>query len=59
MKKNYAININAKEERQMEERLYEYMEITDLKDMLNKSGEKYGEKIAYKIKIEKEKYKTY
>ena len=43
----------------MEERLYEYMEITDLKDMLNKSGEKYGEKIAYKIKIEKEKYKTF
>ena len=43
----------------MEERLYEYMKITDLKDMLNKSGEKYGEKIAYKIKIEKEKYKTF
>ena len=43
----------------MEERLYEYMKITDLKDMLNKSGEKYGEKIAYKITIEKEKYKTF
>lgn len=43
----------------MGERLYEYMKITDLKDMLNKSGQKYGEKIAYKIKIEKEKYKTF
>ena len=25
------------------ERLYKYIEITDLKDMLKKSGEKYGE----------------
>ncbi len=33
--------------------------IKDLKDMLSKSGEKYGNKIAYKIKIEKNKYKTY
>ena len=31
------------------ERLYKYIEITDLKDMLKKSGEKYPEKIAYKI----------
>ena len=43
----------------MSEKLYEYMKITDLKDMLNKTEEKYGEKIAYKIKIEKGKYKTY
>ena len=35
------------------ERLYKYIEITDLKDMLKKSGEKYGEKIAYKIRQEK------
>ena len=34
------------------ERLYKYIEITDLKDMLKKSGEKYGEKIAYKIRQE-------
>ena len=34
------------------ERLYKYTEITDLKDMLKKSGEKYGEKIAYKIRKE-------
>ena len=26
------------------ERLYKYIEITDLKDMLKKSGEKYGDK---------------
>ena len=43
----------------MSEKLYEYTEIKDLKDMLNKSGEKYGEKIAYQIKIEENKYKTY
>ena len=43
----------------MGERLYEYEEITDLKDMLEKSGKKYGDKIAYKIKIEKNKYKTF
>lgn len=34
------------------ERLYKYIEITDLKDMLKKSGEKYGKKIAYKIRQE-------
>ena len=34
------------------ERLYKYIEITDLNDMLKKSGEKYGEKIAYKIRQE-------
>ena len=34
------------------ERLYKYIEITDLKDILKKSGEKYGEKIAYKIRQE-------
>ena len=36
------------------ERLYKYTEITDLKDMLKKSGEKYGKKIAYKIRKENE-----
>lgn len=41
----------------MSERLYKYTEITDLKDMLKKSGKEYGEKIAYKIRVEKEKYK--
>ena len=38
------------------ERLYKYIEITDLKDMLKKSGEKNGEKIAYKI-IQENGYK--
>ena len=33
--------------------------IENLKEMLKKSGEKYGEKEAYKIKIEKNKYKIY
>ena len=41
----------------MSKRLYKYTEITDLKDMLKKSGEAYGEKIAYKIRIEEGKYK--
>ena len=33
------------------------MQITDLKDMLKKSGNRYQEKIAYKIRIEQGKYK--
>ena len=41
----------------MSKRLYKYTEIIDLKDMLKKSGKKYGEKIAYKIKIDNGKYK--
>lgn len=43
----------------MSERLYKYLEITDLKDMLNKTNKLYGEKTAYKIKIEEQKYKTF
>ena len=38
--------------------LYEYIEISDLKDMLEKSGELYGENIAYKIKDD-DKYITF
>ena len=34
----------------MAEGLYEYIEISDLKDMLQKSGDLYGDNIAYKIK---------
>lgn len=34
----------------MSEKLYDYMKITDLKDMLKKSGKKYENKIAYQIK---------
>ncbi len=43
----------------MSEKIGETLEIKDLKDMLKKSGEKYGEKNAYKIRLEKNKYKTY
>lgn len=42
----------------MSKKLYEYTEITDLKDMLKKSGEKYANKVAYKIKKEDGKYKN-
>ena len=34
----------------MSERIYKCLEIKDLKEMLNKSGEKYGEKTIRKIK---------
>ena len=37
-------------------KLYKTIEITDLKDMLNKTRKIYGEKIAYKIKKEEGKY---
>ena len=43
----------------MNERLYEYIEITDIKDMLNKTKDLYGDKTAYKIKIEEGKYITF
>lgn len=32
--------------------IYDYMKITDIKDMVNKIGEKYGEKEAFKFKTE-------
>ena len=38
----------------MQERIHEVMEIKDLKDMLKKSGERYGGRPAYKFKTEKE-----
>lgn len=43
----------------MNERIYDYIEITDLKDMLNKTKELYGENPAYKIKKELGKYEIY
>ncbi len=43
----------------MGEALYKYEYITDLKDMLKKSGKKYGKNIAYKIKIDNGKYETF
>ena len=41
----------------MSEKLYETIEISNLKDMLNKTKNIYGEKPAYKIKQEEGKYK--
>ena len=35
------------------------LQVTDLKDMLNKTRGLYGDKIGYKIKIREGKYKTY
>ena len=35
------------------------IQITDLKDMLNKTGEVYGDRPGYKIKVAEGKYKTY
>ena len=42
----------------MSEKLYETIEITDLKDMLNKTKELYGDKPAYKIKQKNESKKS-
>ena len=36
----------------MEERIHKIVEITDLKDMLKKSGELYGERPAYRFRTE-------
>lgn len=41
----------------MSKRLYNYLEIRDLKDMLNKTKKIYADKPAYKIRIEEGKYK--
>ncbi len=38
----------------MVEALHSFVKITDLKDMLNKSGELYGDEPAYKFKTDKE-----
>ncbi len=43
----------------MFERLYDYLKIKDLKDMLIKTNELYGQNIAYKIKVQENKYITY
>ena len=37
----------------------EILEVTDLKDMLNKTGKLYGDRPGYKIKIGEGEYKTY
>lgn len=43
----------------MSEKLYEVIKIDNLKDMLNKTKEIYSNKIAYQIKIDNGKYKTF
>ena len=43
----------------MSKRIYDYLKINDLKDMLNKTEKLYANRIAYKIKIEEGKYQTY
>ena len=43
----------------MNKRIYDYLEIKDLKDMLNKTEKLYANRPAYKIKIEEGKYQTY
>ncbi len=42
----------------MSEKTQNTIKISDLKEMLKKSGKEYGEKIAYQIKIEKGKYQN-
>ncbi len=34
----------------MEKRIHKYLEVKDLKDMLKKTGDLYGEKVAFKLK---------
>ena len=41
----------------MSERLYDYIKIKNLKEMLNKTRKKYGKKTAYKIKTQDNQYK--
>ena len=43
----------------MSQAIDEYMKIANLKEMLTKSGEKYKDRIAYKIKKEKGKYQCF
>lgn len=43
----------------MSTKLYDYLEITDLKDMLNKTNELYGKNPAYQIKQKDGQYKIF
>ena len=43
----------------MSKLIYDSLEITDLKDMLKKTKDLYGNKIAYQIRIGEKKYKTF
>lgn len=43
----------------MDKILYDYLKITDLKDMLNKTRDLYATRPAYKIKLENGRYQTF
>lgn len=43
----------------MNKRIYDYLKINDLKDMLNKTGKLYADRPAYKFKVEEGKYQIY
>lgn len=43
----------------MSKKIYDYLKINDLKDMLNKTGKLYADRPAYKIKVEEGKYQIY
>ena len=43
----------------MNKRIYDYLKINDLKEMLNKTGELYANRPAYKFKVEEGKYQIY
>ena len=43
----------------MSKRIYDYLKINDLKDMLNKTGKLYADRPAFKIKVEEGKYQIY
>ena len=43
----------------MSKKIYDYLKINDLKDMLNKTGKLYADRPAYKIKVEEGKFQTY
>lgn len=43
----------------MSKKIYDYLKINDLKDMLNKTGKLYADRPANKIKVEEGKYQTY
>ena len=43
----------------MSKRIYDYLKINDLKDMLNKTGKLYADRPAFRIKVEEGKYQIY
>ena len=43
----------------MGEKIYKRLEINNLKDMLNKTKNLYGNRPAYKIRVDSEEYKIY